>query len=141
MKIMIINGPNLNLLGIRDNNVYGDKSYDYICDYIRSKFDDDFTFFQSNSEGEIIDCIHKSLFDKYDGVVINAAGYSHTSVSIADAIECISQYIPVIEVHISNIYAREDFRNKSFISKFCKGVISGFGINSYLLAIHALKEN
>ena len=138
MKIIIINGPNLNLLGVREKSIYGDLSFEDFLKELKPLYSGvDIDYFQSNIEGEIIDKIHEVGFD-YDGIILNAGGYTHTSVSIADAIAAINT--PVIEVHISNIYAREEFRHVSLLSKYCKGVIAGFGLKSYRLAIDALIE-
>lgn len=136
MEILIINGPNLNLLGKREKSIYGSQSFD---DYFQTLIDKysqvNLKYFQSNSESEIIDKIHEAGFD-IEGVVINAGAFTHTSVAIRDAISAIS--CPVIEVHISNVYSREEFRHKSYISAVCKGVIAGFGLDSYRLAIENL---
>jgi len=133
MKIIIINGPNLNLLGKREPAIYGATSFDEYFKELKEEFNDvDFEYYQSNVEGEIIDRLQSVGFT-YDGVVLNAGGYSHTSVSIADAIAAIET--PVIEVHISNIHAREEFRHQSLLSKNCAGVITGLGLESYRLAI------
>ena len=135
MKIQIINGPNLNLLGTREKNIYGDKNFDEYFEKLKSKFDKfDIYYFQSNIEGELIQKIQEVGFD-FDGIIINAAAYTHTSIGIGDAIRSISS--PVVEVHISNIYKREEFRHKSFLSAHVKGVILGFGLKSYDLAIES----
>ncbi|MFT4678315.1 MAG: 3-dehydroquinate dehydratase-2 [Flavobacteriales bacterium] len=132
-RITIINGPNLNLLGVRETSVYGEKNFEDYLTQLKTEFKDfDITYFQSNIEGEIIDKLHEVGFSA-DGIVLNAAGYTHTSVSIADAIGAIST--DVIEVHISNIYAREEFRHKSLITGKCKGSICGMGLNGYRLAL------
>lgn len=133
MKILIINGPNLNLLGKREPEVYGSTTFeDYFVD-LKAKFSDlDLSYFQSNVEGELINKIHEVGFS-FDGIVINAGAYTHTSVALRDAIAGIET--PVIEVHISNTHQREEFRHKSYISPVCKGVILGFGLNSYDLAL------
>ena len=137
MKIIIINGPNLNLLGVREKSVYGDMSFEDFLKELKSNYSNvEIDYFQSNVEGDIIDKIQGVGFD-YDGIILNAGGYTHTSVSIADAIAAIET--PVIEVHISNIYAREEYRHVSLLSKNCKGVIVGFGLNSYRLAIESIK--
>jgi len=138
MKINIINGPNLNLLGTREPEKYGQSSFDEYFKKLRNRFPDIvFDYFQSNIEGEIIDIIQRS--DKSsDGIILNAGGYTHTSVAIHDAIGSVK--VPVIEVHITNIYSREMFRHTSLISGSCKGTISGFGLDSYRLAAEALKE-
>ncbi|MCK4661367.1 MAG: type II 3-dehydroquinate dehydratase [Bacteroidales bacterium] len=139
MKIQIINGPNLNLLGKREPEIYGIKDFSEYLTNLRKYFTDiKIDYFQSNIEGEIINKIQEVGFS-YDGIVLNPGGYTHTSVSIADAIAAIT--IPVIEVHISNIYAREEFRHKSLIAPYCKGSITGFGLDSYKLAIESfIKE-
>ena len=132
-KIAIINGPNLNLLGTREPEIYGNQTFDACFERLQMKFQNiDLLYFQSNVEGEIINKLHEIGFD-FDGIILNAAGYSHTSVSIADAVKAIQT--PVIEVHISNIYAREEFRHKSLIAPNCKGVIAGLGLLSYNLAV------
>jgi len=135
MKIQIINGPNLNLLGTREKNIYGDQTFNEYFDKLKLKFETfDLHYFQSNIEGEIIQKIQDVGFD-FDGIIINAAAYTHTSVGIGDAIRSIQS--PVVEVHISNTYAREEFRHKSFLSAHVKGVILGFGLRSYDLAIES----
>lgn len=139
MKIQIINGPNLNLLGKREPDVYGKKSFDDYLKVLTEAFPQhEIIYFQSNSEGAIIDKIHEVGFD-VDGIVLNAGAYTHTSIAIADAIGAISS--PVIEVHISNVHAREVYRHQSYLAKNCLGVISGFGLGSYRLAIHGLESN
>jgi 3-dehydroquinate dehydratase II len=138
MQIKIINGPNLNLLGTREPDKYGHSSFEDYFLMLKSRFPDiRFDYFQSNIEGEIINEIQKDGFT-VDGIILNAAGYTHTSVSIGDAIASIDT--PVIEVHITNISAREDFRHTSLIGRNCAGSISGFGLDSYRLAVEALKE-
>ena len=138
MKLQIINGPNLNLLGKREQNIYGDQSFDDYFKKLKTKFDNfELCYFQSNIEGELIDKIQEVGFD-FDGIIINAAAYTHTSVGIGDAIRSIS--CPVIEVHISNTYSREDFRHKSFLSSHVKGIILGFGLKSYDLAIESFNQ-
>lgn len=133
MKLMIINGPNLNLLGRREPDVYGHTSFDEFFDRLQSSFPDhELTYFQSNIEGEIVDKLQETGFE-YGGILLNAGAYTHTSVAISDAIAAIST--PVIEVHISNIYAREEFRHKSIISANCVGMITGLGLEGYLLAL------
>jgi len=135
MKILIINGPNLNLLGIREKNIYGDSSFEPFFIQMQGKYSDiNLEYFQSNSEGKLIDKIQETGFS-YDGIILNAGGYTHTSVAIRDAIAAVST--PVIEVHISNIQKREEFRHTSLISPVCKGSIIGFGFNSYRLAIES----
>ncbi len=136
MKIFILNGPNLNLLGTREPQTYGTVSFDEFLKELKSSFKScSLDYFQSNVEGEIINKLHEVGFS-YDGIILNAGGYTHTSVAIGDAIAAIST--PVIEVHISNVHAREEFRHQSLIAKHCKGVITGFGLNSYRMAIHSL---
>ena len=133
MKIIIINGPNLNLLGKREPEIYGANSFDDYFKELQIKFSDvDLSYFQSNIEGEIIDKLHEVGFN-YDGVVLNAAAYTHTSVGIGDAVKAIDT--PVIEVHISNIHSREEFRHQSYIAANAKGIIVGFGLKSYDLAV------
>jgi len=137
MKILILNGPNLNLLGKREPEVYGKKTFEEYFKVLRSKFSDiDLEYYQSNIEGEIIDKIQEVGFS-YDGVVLNAASYTHTSIGIGDAVKAIET--PVVEVHISNTHKREDFRHVSFISSGAKGVILGFGLESYDLAIESFR--
>lgn len=135
-RITIINGPNLNLLGKREPNVYGNQSFENFFSDLQKKYPDlELKYLQSNVEGVIIDYLQQES-DK-DGIILNAAGYTHTSVSVADAVKAIE--IPVIEVHISNIFAREEFRHTSLIAPYCKGSIIGFGLKGYELAIEALK--
>lgn len=135
MKLLIINGPNLNLLGKREKNIYGDRSFEDFLTTLKETFPDvQLNYFQSNIEGEIIDKIHEYGFDN-DGIILNAGAYTHTSVAIRDAIAGIK--IPVVEVHISNTLSREDFRHKSIIGPVCKGCIMGFGLDSYKLAIQS----
>ena len=136
MKVIIINGPNLNLLGKRDVAIYGNISFEEYLSSLKENYSDiKLSYFQSNIEGELIDKLQEIGFS-YDYILLNAGGYSHTSVSISDAISSIKT--PVIEVHISNIYSREEFRTKSLLSKNCKGVICGFGLDSYKLALESL---
>lgn len=138
MHIIIINGPNLNLLGTREKSVYGNRSFDDYFEELKSKFPQiNLEYFQSNVEGEIINKLHEKGFS-YDGIILNAAGYTHTSVAIADAVAAIKT--PVIEVHISNVYAREDYRHVSLMAKNCKGVIAGFGLDSYRLAVESFLQ-
>ncbi len=137
MKILIVNGPNLNLLGTREPEVYGTESFEEYFESLKKKFQGhSLEYFQSNVEGEIIDKIHEKGFS-YDGIILNAGGYTHTSVSIADAIASIKS--PVIEVHISNPYAREEYRQKSLLAGKCKGLIAGFGLKGYEMAIRSLE--
>ena len=134
-KIIIINGPNLNLLGKREPETYGNKSFDSYFKELEVEFPFlELTIFQSNVEGEIINKIQEIGFS-LDGIVLNAGGYTHTSVAIADAIAAIKT--SVIEVHISNVYAREEYRHQSLMAKNCKGVIAGFGLDSYKMAINS----
>ena len=136
MKIQIINGPNLNLLGVREKSIYGDTGFETYLASLRERYANiDVEYYQSNVEGEIINKLHEIGF-KYDGVVLNAGAYTHTSVAIADAIAAVNS--PVVEVHISNVYKREEFRHTSLLAANCKGVIAGFGMDSYRLAIEAL---
>ncbi len=140
MKILIINGPNLNLLGVREKSIYGDKSFAaYLNGLVEaySKRGVELDYFQSNHEGAIIDKIHECGFD-IDGIVLNAGAYTHTSIAIADAIRAVKA--PVVEVHISNVHSREDYRHVSMIASACLGVIAGFGLQSYQLAIDALRR-
>ena len=136
MKILIINGPNLNLLGVREKSIYGDSSFETFFNTLTTDFPDiEFEYFQSNHEGAIIDKIHDRGFD-VDGIVLNAGAYTHTSIAIGDAIRAVKA--PVVEVHISNVHAREESRHVSMIAGACRGVIAGFGLNSYRLAVMAL---
>lgn len=137
-NIFIINGPNLNLVGKREPEIYGYKDFDTFLSHLKGLFPDlNIGYFQSNVEGEIINKLHEIGFS-YDGIILNAGAYTHTSVSIADAVASIET--PVVEVHISNIFAREDFRHISFLGANCKGSISGFGLDSYRLALLSLME-
>jgi len=136
MKIQIINGPNINLLGKREPGIYGSESFnDYLLKLKQFYPQVEIAYYQSNHEGDLIDKLHEVGFD-YDGIILNAGAYTHTSIALQDAIRAIKA--PVIEVHISNVHAREEFRHKSMISCACKGVILGFGLNSYRLAMEAL---
>jgi 3-dehydroquinate dehydratase-2 len=136
MQIAIINGPNLNLLGTREPEKYGHSSFEDYLKVLKLRFPDiSFSYFQSNIEGEIINEIQSRGFSS-DGIILNAGGYTHTSVAITDSIAAVKS--PVIEVHITNIYAREEFRHTSLIGRTCKGSISGFGLDSYWLAVNAL---
>ncbi|MCS5491512.1 type II 3-dehydroquinate dehydratase [Algoriphagus limi] len=133
MKIQIINGPNLNLLGKREPEVYGSRSFEEYLEELKSQFPSvEIHYFQSNVEGELINKIQEVGFD-FDGILFNAGGYTHTSVAISDAIAAVTT--PVLEIHISNIYKREEFRHKSIISKSCVGMISGLGLKGYELGI------
>jgi 3-dehydroquinate dehydratase-2 len=134
-KLIIINGPNLNLLGTREKEIYGNLSFSEFLEEIKTKFPDvELDYYQSNIEGELIDKIHEVGFT-YDGIVLNAAAYTHTSIGIADAVKAIKT--PVVEVHISNTHAREEYRHFSYISSVAKGVILGFGLQGYELAIQS----
>ena len=136
MNIQIINGPNLNLLGVREKSIYGETGFDDYLNTLRKRYANiTINYYQSNVEGEIINKLHEVGFNA-DGIVINAGAYTHTSVAIGDAIAGIKT--PVIEVHISNVYKREEFRHKSLLAANCKGVIAGFGLDSYRLAIENL---
>ncbi|MGB4415419.1 MAG: type II 3-dehydroquinate dehydratase [Paludibacter sp.] len=136
-RIQIINGPNLNLLGKREPGVYGNQSFESFFEELKAKYPQmELFYFQSNSEGAIIDKIHETGFT-LDGIILNAGAYTHTSVAIADAIRSVAA--PVIEVHISNVFKRETFRHHSYLSEVCKGCIVGFGMDSYRLAVEALK--
>jgi|TARA_B110000967_G_scaffold40092_1_gene39913 3-dehydroquinate dehydratase-2 len=135
-NIIIINGPNLNLLGKRQPEIYGDINFNDFLIELKNKFSSiSISYFQSNIEGEIIDKLHEVGFH-FDGIILNAAAYTHTSVAIGDAVSSIKS--PVIEVHLSNTYAREDFRHKSYISPHAKGIVLGFGLKSYELALSSL---
>jgi len=135
LKITIINGPNLNLLGTREKNIYGDQSFDAFLEELKKHFPSvELSYFQSNVEGELINQLHAVGFS-HDGIILNAGAYTHTSVAIADAVAAINT--PVVEVHISNIFAREDYRHVSYLGKHCKGSISGFGLKGYAMAIES----
>lgn len=137
MKVLIINGPNLNLLGKREPEVYGTLTFEAYFETLKNKFPEfELEYFQSNVEGLLIDKIHEVGFS-YDGIVINAGAYTHTSIAIADAIRAIKT--PVIEVHISNVYSREEFRHHSYLSAACKACVVGFGLDSYRLAVESFK--
>lgn len=136
MKILIINGPNLNLLGMREKGIYGDSSFESYYQTLKAHYPQvEFDYFQSNHEGALIDEIHRQGFD-VDGIVLNAGAYTHTSIAIADAIRAVKS--PVVEVHISNVHSRESYRHVSMIAPACKGVIAGFGLDSYRLAVESL---
>lgn len=136
MKIQIVNGPNLNLLGVREPGIYGSDSFESYLAKLREQYPDvEIEYYQSNVEGELINKIQEVGFS-FDGIVLNAGAYTHTSIALHDCIRAIK--CPVVEVHISNVYQREDFRHHSYISAACKGVICGFGLNSYRLAIEGL---
>ncbi len=140
MKVQIINGPNLNLLGQREPGIYGNESFDSYLEELRERFPDiQIDFFQSNVEGELINKMQQTgFYEGYDGIVLNAGAYTHTSLALQDCIRSLK--CPVIEVHISNVHKREEFRHHSFISCACLGVICGFGLDSYRLAIEALRK-
>ena len=138
MKILLINGPNLNLLGIREQSIYGNKSFEDYFQTLKNEYVDiEMEYYQSNVEGELINKIHERGFT-YDGIIINAGAYTHTSVAIRDAISGVKS--PVVEVHISNILTRENFRHESLIGPVCVGSIMGFGLDSYRLGIEAIKK-
>jgi len=138
MKILVLNGPNLNLLGKRDPEQYGNETLESLNNRIKTYFPDyQFTFVQSNHEGELIDAIQQAESGEFDGIVANFGGYTHTSVAIRDALEPVN--LPKVEVHLSNIHAREEFREKSITGKVMDGIITGFGKHSYLLGIEAIK--
>lgn len=137
MKITIINGPNLNLLGVREPGIYGNRNFEDYLKELRERYSDvEIEYFQSNHEGAIIDKLHEIGFEENRGVVLNAGAYTHTSLAISDAIAAIN--VPVMEVHISNVHAREEIRHRSLISPVCLGVIAGLGLDSYRLGIEAL---
>ena len=139
MKIVIINGPNLNLLGAREPNIYGNQTFDQFFESLKSDFPQlEFDYFQSNVEGELINIIQREGFS-CDGILLNAAAYTHTSVGICDAIKAINT--PVIEIHISNTFSRENFRHKSYISPVAKGIIVGFGLDSYRLGVESFLKS
>ena len=139
MKILLINGPNLNLLGKREKNIYGDSPFENYFELLQKKYPDiELTYYQSNIEGEIIDKIHECGFE-FTGIIINAGAYTHTSVAIRDAIAAVKT--PVVEVHISNILTRENFRHESIIGPVCAGSIMGFGLDSYRLGIESFLKS
>lgn len=139
MRIEIINGPNLNLLGVREPEIYGHSSFDSYLEELRGRYPGvDLGYFQSNAEGELINRMQEVGF-AYDGIILNAGAYTHTSIALHDAIKSIAA--PVVEVHISNVHRREEFRRRSMISPACAGVICGFGLDSYRLALEALIAN
>ena len=139
MKISIINGPNLNLVGKREPGIYGSETFEHYFQKLRKEYESiDFDYFQSNVEGELINEIQSAAL-RMDGIILNAGAYTHTSIAIGDAIAAIK--IPVVEVHISNVEAREEFRKFSHISAKCAGTISGFGLKSYLLAVESFVKN
>lgn len=135
-QILIINGPNLNLLGKREPSLYGSQDFESFLTELKSEYNEvELSYFQSNVEGEIINKLHEVGFS-FGGIILNAGAYTHTSIAIADAVRAIQT--PVIEVHISNVFARESYRHHSYLSEVCKGVIVGFGLDSYKLAVTAL---
>ena len=135
MVIQIINGPNLNLLGKRQPSIYGNQSFEIYLEILSKLYPDiQLNYYQSNSEGDIIECLHTCGFNAA-GIILNAGAYTHTSIAIADAIATITT--AVVEVHISNVYSREEFRHKSVLARNCKGIIAGFGMNSYRLALES----
>lgn len=135
MQLLILNGPNLNLLGTRETDIYGNRSFESYFDALQKEYTTlQLHYYQSNVEGELINKLHEIGFT-YDGIIFNAGGYTHTSVAIADAVAAIQT--PVIEVHISNVYAREEYRHTSLMAKNCKGIIAGFGLASYRLALES----
>ena len=141
MKIMVINGPNLNLLGIREKEIYGAKDFNQVIDYIKEEGKElglEVNCFHSNIEGEIINFIHNAYFEKYDGIIINPGAYTHYSIAIYDALKGVE--IPTVEVHLSNIHKSEEFRHKSVTAPACIGQISGFGEYGYIMAMNALKN-
>lgn len=141
MKILVINGPNINFLGIREPDIYGANTYSQLLEYIRnvcSEEDIEVTFFQSNHEGDIVDCIQDAYYKKYDGIVINPAAYTHTSVAILDALKAVA--IPTVEVHLSDIYSRDLFRHVSYVSLVAEKTIYGKGFEGYREAVLYLKK-
>jgi 3-dehydroquinate dehydratase II len=138
MKIQIINGPNLNLLGKRETSIYGDQSFEAFLESLKQRFPTlHLQYYQSNVEGELVNMIHEVGFS-FDGIILNAGAYTHTSVAIHDAIGAVKT--PVVEVHISNVYAREEFRHKSLITSKCVGMMTGFGMEGYALALEYFKN-
>lgn len=141
MKVLVLNGPNLNMLGIREVSIYGNKTYNDLCDFINSFCNEnnvDVEIYQSNYEGDLIGKLHQAYFDEVDGIVFNPAAYTHTSIALLDALKAIC--IPCIEVHISKVEDREDFRQVSYIRKACVKTISGLGFEGYIEAIKELME-
>jgi 3-dehydroquinate dehydratase II len=138
MNITIINGPNLNLLGLREKSIYGERSFENYFEELQTRFPGvQLSYYQSNIEGELINKLHEAGF-KDQGIILNAGGYTHTSVALTDAVAAVTA--PVVEVHISNIFAREPFRHHSYLSKNCKGIISGLGLEGYALAIQYIVQ-
>lgn len=141
MKILVLNGPNINMLGIREPEIYGTQTYSKMVEAIKAHSEGvgvEVSFFQSNHEGDLVDAIQKAYFDKIDGIVINPAAYTHTSIAILDALKAVC--IPTVEVHLSAVENREDFRQVSYVSKYAFKTITGKGIDGYLLAIDSLRE-
>ena len=140
-KILIVNGPNLNLLGRREPGIYGSEGFDDYLAALRKRYERkvDIDYFQSNCEGELIDRLQQAGFGEADGIVLNAGAYTHTSIALGDCIRAIKT--PVVEVHISNVHAREEFRHHSMLAAACKGVICGFGFDSYRLAVEAMLQD
>ena len=137
-KILILNGPNLNLLGRREPNIYGGQSFELFLQQLRSRYADvaEIDYFQSNCEGTLIDKMQEVGLGAVDAIVLNAGAYTHISIALADCIRALA--VPVVEVHISNVYAREEFRHRSMIAAACRGTVCGFGLESYRLAVEAL---
>lgn len=143
MKFMVINGPNLNMVGIREPSVYGKKSYGELLEMIReeaARQNDEVTLLQSNHEGDLVDWIQRAYFDGYDGIVINPGGYTHTSVAIADAVKAVAP-LPVVEVHISDVEKREEFRKISYLRPYCLATVAGYGFDGYLMAMRYIREH
>ncbi len=143
MKFMVINGPNLNMVGIREPSVYGKKTYGELLKMIReeaARQNDEVTLLQSNHEGDLVDWIQRAYFDGYDGIVINPGGYTHTSVAIADAVKAIAP-LPVVEVHISDVEKREEFRKISYLRPYCLATFAGYGFDGYLMAMRRIREH
>ena len=141
MKILVLNGPNINMLGIREPDIYGRENYDYLVDMLKKHADEkgvEISFFQSNHEGALVDAIQQAYFDKIDGIVFNPAAYTHTSIAIADALKAVD--IPTVEVHISDVSSREDFRQVSYIRGIAVRTISGKGLDGYKLALDYLVD-
>ena len=137
MKILILNGPNINFLGIREKEIYGKETYESMCNYILNTFEEtdvEIDILQSNIEGEMINILQKAYFEKYDGIVINPGAYTHTSIALFDAIKSID--IPTVEVHLSNVHQREEFRHKSFTAPACIGQVCGFGKEGYICLLY-----
>lgn len=142
MKILVINGPNMNMLGIREPEIYGKETYDDLVNMVSAHADKlgiEVRFFQSNHEGALIDEIQRAYFDKYDGIILNPAGYTHTSVAIADAVKAAG--IPTVEIHVSDVSAREEYRQVSYVREACIKTICGMGLSGYNAAMDCLAEN